>query len=64
MINFAIGMVTPPVGYSLFVGVSVTGVSMERITVNLWPFLLVLLMVLGLVAYVPAVTLALPYLLM
>lgn len=64
VINFAIGMVTPPVGYSLFVGASVTGVSMERITLNLWPFLLVLLIVLGLVAYVPAVTLALPDLMM
>jgi tripartite ATP-independent transporter DctM subunit len=60
VINFAIGMITPPIGYSLFVGASVTGVSMERITVNLWPFFLVLLIVLGLVAYVPAVTLMLP----
>jgi tripartite ATP-independent transporter DctM subunit len=60
VINFAIGMITPPIGYSLFVGASVTNVSMERITVNLWPFFLVLLIVLGLVAYVPAVTLMLP----
>jgi C4-dicarboxylate transporter, DctM subunit len=60
VINFAIGMITPPIGYSLFVGAGVTGVSMERITVNLWPFFLVLLVVLGLVAYVPAVTLAIP----
>lgn len=60
VINFAIGMTTPPIGYALFVGASVTGVSLERITVNLWPFFLVLLMVLALVTYVPAVTLALP----
>lgn len=64
VINFAIGMITPPIGYSLFVGASVTGISMERITVNLWPFFLVLLIVLALVAYVPAVTLALPRLIL
>lgn len=64
VINFAIGMITPPIGYSLFVGAAVTNVSMERITVNLWPFFLVLLVVLGLVAYVPAVTLALPRLIL
>ena len=60
VVNFAIGMTTPPIGYSLFVGASVTGVSLERITLNLWPFFLVLLIVLALVTYVPAVTLALP----
>jgi C4-dicarboxylate transporter DctM subunit len=42
VVNFAIGMTTPPIGYALFVGASVTGVSLERITVNLWPFFLVL----------------------
>ncbi len=64
VINFAIGMITPPVGYSLFVGISVTGVSMERITVNLWPFLLVLLIMLALVTYVPAITVGVPNLMM
>jgi tripartite ATP-independent transporter DctM subunit len=64
VVNFAIGMTTPPIGYALFVGASVTGVSLERITVNLWPFFLVLLVVLGLVTYVPAVTLALPALIL
>ena len=64
VINFAIGMVTPPVGYSLFVGMSVTGVPMERITLNLWPFLLVLLIVVALVTYVPAITVGLPNLMM
>ena len=63
VVNFAIGMTTPPIGYSLFVGASVTGVSLERITLALWPFFLVLLAVLALVTYVPAVTLALPDLL-
>lgn len=60
VINFAVGMVTPPLGYSLFVGASISGLTVERVTGHLWPFLLVLVAVVALVAYVPAVTLWLP----
>jgi hypothetical protein len=60
VVNFAIGMTTPPIGYSLFVGASVTRVSLERIALNLWPFFLVHFVVLALVTYVPAATLLLP----
>lgn len=60
VINFAVGMVTPPLGYSIFVASSVSGMSIERIARHLLPFLAVLLLVVGLIAYVPAVTLWLP----
>jgi tripartite ATP-independent transporter DctM subunit len=60
VINFAIGMVTPPIGYSLFVGSAVSGISIERISRHLWPFFLVLFIVLMLVTFVPAVTLFVP----
>ncbi|MCG7601978.1 TRAP transporter large permease [Halomonas sp. McH1-25] len=60
VINFAVGMVTPPLGYSIFVASSVSGMSIERIAKHLLPFLGVLLLVVGLIAYVPAVTLWLP----
>ncbi|MBZ9556521.1 MULTISPECIES: TRAP transporter large permease [Modicisalibacter] len=60
VINFAVGMVTPPLGYSIFVASSVSGMSIERIARHLLPFLAVLLIVVGLIAYVPAVTLWLP----
>ncbi len=63
VINLAVGMVTPPVGYSIFVGSSISGLRVETVSVFLWPFLLVLLGVIGLVAYVPAVTTWLPGLL-
>lgn len=63
VINFAVGMVTPPLGYSLFVAASISGLSIERVTRHLWPFLLVLVVVVGLVAYIPAITLFLPALL-
>lgn len=63
VINFAIGMVTPPFGYSLFVGAAISGLSIEAIAKALWPMLLVQFLVLMAVTYIPAVTLALPNLL-
>ncbi|NHC60960.1 TRAP transporter large permease [Paenalcaligenes suwonensis] len=60
VINFAVGMVTPPLGYSLFVASSISGLTVEQVARHLWPFLVVLLAVVALVAYVPAVTLWLP----
>ncbi|MGG4773322.1 TRAP transporter large permease [Alcaligenaceae bacterium 429] len=60
VINFAVGMVTPPLGYSLFVASSISGLKVEQVARHLWPFLVVLLAVVALVAYVPAVTLWLP----
>ncbi|QIT54484.1 TRAP transporter large permease [Aquisalimonas sp. 2447] len=60
VINFAVGMVTPPLGYSIFVGASISGLRIETVARHLWPFLLVLLAVIAIVAYVPWVTLWLP----
>jgi C4-dicarboxylate transporter DctM subunit len=60
VINFAVGMVTPPVGYSIFVASSISGLRVETVARHIWPFMLVLLGVVALVAYVPAITLWLP----
>lgn len=60
VINFAVGMVTPPVGYSVFVASSISGLRIEMVARHLWPFLLVLVSVVALIAYVPAFTLWLP----
>lgn len=60
VINFAIGMVTPPIGYSLFVGSSISGISVEKISKAVWPFLLAELIVLMLITYIPAITLFIP----
>ena len=60
VINFAVGMVTPPVGYSIFVASSISGLRVETVARHIWPFMLVLIAVVALVAYVPAVTLWLP----
>lgn len=60
VINFAVGMETPPLGYSLFVGSAISGLSIEEITKGMLPFFLVDLGMLMLVTFVPFVTLWLP----
>lgn len=60
MLNLGIGLLTPPVGSVLFVGCSVGGSTVERVVRTLWPFYLVMLAVLLLITFVPALTLAVP----
>ncbi len=60
VINFAVGMETPPLGYSLFVGSSISKLPIEEIARGMWPFFLVDLGMLMLVTFVPWATLALP----
>jgi len=60
VVNFAIGMATPPFGYSLFVGASISGLKVEQVSKPLWPMLGVMVFVLMLVTFVPWITLALP----
>ncbi len=60
VINFAIGMATPPFGYSLFVGAAISGLSIERIAVAIWPLLLLQVLVLLALTFIPALTLTLP----
>jgi C4-dicarboxylate transporter DctM subunit len=63
VVNFAIGQITPPVGYSLFIGAAISNLTVEKVAKQLWPLMLVELVVLVLVTYVPAISLALPSLL-
>jgi len=58
-----IGLMTPPVGASLFVLSSITGERIERITAAMWPFVIAEVGVLFLVAYWPSLTLTVPRLL-
>jgi len=60
VINLAIGMATPPFGYSLFVDSAISGIPIEKLVRTLWPLLMIMFAVLALVTYVPWVTLALP----
>lgn len=56
VLNFAIGQATPPIGYALFVGSSISGLTIERVTKALLPFLLAEIVVLLLVTYCPPLT--------
>lgn len=58
-----IGLMTPPVGASLFVLSSITGAKIEDITKAMWPFVIAEVAVLFLVAYWPSLTLVMPRLL-
>jgi tripartite ATP-independent transporter DctM subunit len=60
LLNLGIGLLTPPVGATLFVGCAVGKVTMEQVMRNIWPFYGVLFAVLMLVTYVPSVSLWLP----
>ena len=64
MVNLSIGLLTPPVGALLFVGSAVGKISIESLVKALMPFFGVLLFVLAIVTYVPAVSLWLPRLLL
>jgi len=57
--NVALGMATPPVGYCLFVGMSISGMKLGAVSRAAWPFLAAMLAVLMLVTYIPGFTLAL-----
>ncbi|MDD5470563.1 MAG: TRAP transporter large permease subunit, partial [Sideroxydans sp.] len=63
VVNMEIGMVTPPVGLNLFVTSGITGMSIMQVTHAALPWLLVLLAFLGLVTYIPEISLFLPDLL-
>ncbi len=60
VINFAVGMCTPPIGYSLFVGSSISDLSIEKVSRAIWPFLAAEIIVLLLLTYIPAITLTIP----
>lgn len=60
ILNCGIGLITPPVGGVLFIGSGISGVPIERLFRNTLPLLAVMVIVLLLITYVPAITLALP----
>jgi len=59
-VNLAIGCITPPVGVDLFVAQGVTGISIERITRAIWPFMLSLITVLAIITIFPQIILFMP----
>ena len=60
ILNLGIGLITPPVGPTLFVGCAIGKVTMEQVSKELWPFYGAMCLALLLVTYVPAISLWLP----
>jgi tripartite ATP-independent transporter DctM subunit len=60
MVNLGMGLITPPVGAVLFVGAAIAKLPIEQVTKALIPFFAAMLFVLGMVTYVPAISLWLP----
>jgi C4-dicarboxylate transporter DctM subunit len=63
-LNLMIGLLTPPVGMTLYVMVSLANVSVTEFTRECAIFMLALVVVLGLITYVPALVIFLPNLIM
>jgi tripartite ATP-independent transporter DctM subunit len=60
VLNLIIGLVTPPVGVVLFVTSGIANLPLEDLIRAIWPYLLVMLVVLALVAGIPGLSLWLP----
>lgn len=60
MLNLGIGLITPPVGSTLFVGCSIANISIEEITRSLKPFYIMLFVYLMCLTFIPGLTLWLP----
>lgn len=59
-LNLMIGLITPPVGMSLFLITKLTEVPVVRLVKQLLPYMLCILVVLLLVTYIPQLTMWLP----
>jgi tripartite ATP-independent transporter DctM subunit len=64
LINCALGLNTPPVGTTQFVGCTIGEVSVGTVMRTIWPFYGALIAALMLVTYVPAFSMALPNLIL
>jgi tripartite ATP-independent transporter DctM subunit len=64
LINCALGLNTPPVGTTQFIGCAIGGVTVGEVMRSILPFYSALIAALLLVTYVPAFSLWLPHLLM
>src|SRR6266576_50231 len=59
-VNMEIGMCHPPVGLNLYVASGIAKMGITELTIAVWPWLLTMLVFLGIVTYVPEISLWLP----
>ena len=63
VVNLAVGFCTPPLGVNLFVASGISNISIEQVVKSVWPYFITMFIMLMIVTYVPALSLALPNLL-
>jgi len=62
VIGAEIGLMTPPVGVNLFVASGISGVSLEKMSRGILPFILTMIIGLFIMTYIPKISLFLPQL--
>ena len=62
-VNMEVGLCHPPVGLNLYVASMIAGMRITDLAVAVWPWLLTMLVFLGIVTYWPGLTLWLPHVL-
>src|SRR4030081_2253461 len=60
VVNMEVGMCHPPVGLNLYVASGIARMGITELTIAVWPWLLTMLIFLGIVTYVPEISLWLP----
>jgi len=63
-LNLMIGLITPPVGMSMFIACRIAKIQIVEFAIEVWPFVIALVGVLLLVTYFPIIVLFLPNLVM
>lgn len=64
VLNLGIGVLTPPVGNTLFIGSAISGLKIERLAKSMIPMYIVMVATLMVITYFPSVVMTLPNLLM
>ena len=64
ILNLGIGVLTPPVGTTLFIGSAISGLKIERLAKSMLPIYAVMVVTLFLITNIPAITMTLPAIMM
>lgn len=64
VLNLGIGVLTPPVGNTLFIGSAISGLKIEALAKSMIPMYIVMVVTLLVITYFPAVVMTVPALLM
>ncbi|MCZ8178450.1 MAG: TRAP transporter large permease [Rhizobium sp.] len=63
VVNIMLGLVTPPYGLLLFIVAKISGAPLRNIVLDAWPFILWMVLCLGIITFIPDTVLWLPRLL-